>query len=60
MKKNLLSLSASVLFSMSVAVFGLASCSDKVYEEINTDPTKAAYITPASPLTYADCRCSEI
>ena len=54
MKKNLLSLSASVLFTLSVAVFGLASCSDKVYEEINTDPTKADHINPASQLTYAE------
>ena len=54
MKKNLLSLSASVLFSLSVAVFGLASCSDKVYEEINTDPTKASRVNPASQLSYAE------
>lgn len=54
MKKNLLSLSASVLFSLSVAVFGLASCSDKVYEEINTDPTKADHVNPASQLSYAE------
>ena len=32
----------------------LASCSDKVYEEINTDPTKAARINPASQLSYAE------
>ncbi len=54
MKKNLLSLSASVLFSLSVAVFGLASCSDKVYEDINTDPTKASRVNPASQLSYAE------
>ena len=54
MKKNLLSLSASVLLSLSVTVFGLASCSDKVYEEINTDPTKASRINPASQLSYAE------
>lgn len=54
MKRNLLSLSASVLFSLSVAVFGLASCSDKVYEEINTDPTKADHVNPASELSYAE------
>ena len=31
-----------------------ASCSDKVYEEINTDPTKADHINPASQLSYAE------
>ena len=31
-----------------------ASCSDKVYEEINTDPTKAATVNPASQLSYAE------
>lgn len=54
MKKNLLSLSASVLFSLSLAVFSLTSCSDKVYEEINTDPTKASLVNPASQLSYAE------
>ncbi len=54
MKKNLLSLSASVLFSLSFAVFGLSSCSDKVYEEINTDPTKADHVNAASQLSYAE------
>ena len=54
MKKNLLSLSASVLFSLSLAVFSLSSCSDKVYEEINTDPTKADHVNAASQLSYAE------
>ena len=54
MKKNLLSLSASVLFSLIFAVFGLSSCSDKVYEEINTDPTKADHVNAASQLSYAE------
>ena len=31
-----------------------ASCSDKIYEEINTDPTKAAQVNPASQLTYSE------
>ena len=42
------------LFIMFAAAAALASCSDKVYEEINTDPTKAAYVNPASQLTYAE------
>ncbi|MBQ7531951.1 MAG: SusD/RagB family nutrient-binding outer membrane lipoprotein [Paludibacteraceae bacterium] len=54
MKKNLLSLSTSVLLSLSAVVFGLASCSDKIYEEINTDPTKADHVNPSSQLTYAE------
>lgn len=54
MKKNLLSLSVSVLLSLSAAVFALSSCSDKVYEEINTDPTKASQVNPASQLSYAE------
>ena len=41
------------LFIMFAAVATLASCSDRVYEEINTDPTKASYVNPASQLTYA-------
>ena len=54
MKKNLFSLSASVLFTLSVAIFGLVSCSDKIYEEINTDPTKADHVNPASQLTFSE------
>ncbi len=54
MKKHLISLSARVLVCMSVAVFVLASCSDKIYEEINTDPTKADHINPSSQLSYAE------
>ena len=42
------------LFIMFAAVAVLASCSDKIYEEINTDPTKASYVNPASQLTYAE------
>ena len=38
----------------AIAVFGLASCSDKVYEDINTDPTKASHVNPASQLSYAE------
>ena len=42
-----------VLCTLSLCTFFVA-CSDKVYEEINTDPTKAAHINPASQLTYAE------
>ncbi len=38
----------------ALAVCVLPSCSDKIYEEINTDPTKADHINPASQLTYAE------
>ncbi len=54
MKKHLISLSERVLVCMSVAVFVLASCSDKIYEEINTDPTKADHVNPSSQLSYAE------
>ena len=47
-------MSERVLVCMSVAVFVLASCSDKIYEEINTDPTKADHINPSSQLSYAE------
>ena len=38
-----------------IAVMALAfvSCSDKVYEDINTDPTKADKVNPASQLSYS-------
>ena len=52
--KKIFSLSASVLFTLSVAVFGLTSCSDKVYEELNTDPTKSLTLDPSYQLAYAE------
>ena len=42
------------LFYIALCAIFFASCSDKVYEEINTDPTKADHINPASQLTYAE------
>ena len=42
------------LFILFAAAGILASCSDKIYEEINTDPTKADHVNPASQLTYAE------
>ena len=52
MKKNK-SFSVAVFALLATAVFALSACSDKIYEEINTDPTKADHINPASQLTYA-------
>ena len=42
------------LFYIAIMALAFVSCSDKVYEEINTDPTKADHINPASQLTYAE------
>lgn len=42
-----------ILYIVALAL-AFVSCSDKVYEEINTDPTKADSINPASQLTYAE------
>ena len=39
-----------ILFAFAAV---LVSCSDKVYEEINTDPTKAPEINPALQLSHA-------
>ena len=42
------------IFLMMVLAVSFVSCSDKVYEEINTDPTKASRVNPASQLSYAE------
>lgn len=42
------------LFILLAIAAVLVSCSDKIYEEINTDPTKADHINPAAQLTYAE------
>ena len=42
------------IFYIALCAMFFASCSDKVYEEINTDPTKADHINPASQLSYAE------
>jgi len=42
------------LFILLAFAAVLASCSDKIYEEINTDPTKADHVNPASQLTFAE------
>jgi len=42
------------LFILFASAAVLASCSDKIYEEINTDPTKADHMNPALQLTYAE------
>ena len=41
------------IFYIALCAIFFASCSDKVYEEINTDPTKADNVNPSSQLTYA-------
>ena len=46
MKKKLF-----ILFALAAV---LVSCSDKVYEEINTDPTKASQFNPALQLTFSE------
>ncbi|MBO4453819.1 MAG: SusD/RagB family nutrient-binding outer membrane lipoprotein [Paludibacteraceae bacterium] len=50
MKKNKL----FIIIGLCSVLCTLYSCSDKVYEEINTDPTKADHINPASQLSYAE------
>ena len=42
------------LFYIALCAIFFASCSDKAYEEINTDPTKAAQVNAASQLSYAE------
>ena len=42
------------IFYIALCAICFASCSDKVYEEINTDPTKADHVNPSSQLTYAE------
>lgn len=41
------------LFYIALCAIFFASCSDKVYEEINTDPTKAYSFNPSSQLSFA-------
>ena len=41
------------IFYIMALALAFTSCSDKIYEEINTDPTKADHINPASQLSYA-------
>ena len=41
------------IFYIALCAIFFASCSDKVYEEINTDPTKASTVNPSSQLSYA-------
>lgn len=42
------------LFIMFASVAVLASCSDKIYEDINTDKTKPTQGVPAAQLTFAE------
>lgn len=41
------------IFYIALCAIFFVSCSDKVYEELNTDPTRANNVDPASQLTYA-------
>ena len=41
------------LLSIALMALTFVSCSDKIYEEINTDPTKAAEVNPSLQLSYA-------
>ena len=41
------------LLYIAVMALAFVACSDKVYEDINTDPTKADKVNPASQLSYA-------
>ena len=42
------------IFLLVAAVAVFASCSDKVYEELNTDPTKSETLEPSYQLAYAE------
>jgi len=42
------------IFYIALCAVFFASCSDAIYEEINTDPTKADKVNPASQLSYAE------
>ncbi len=42
------------LFYIAVLAFAFVSCSDKVYEELNTDPTKTQTLDPSYQLAYAE------
>ena len=53
MKKNN-SFSVAVFALLATAVFALSACSDKVYEEINTDPTKVSQANPSAQLTFSE------
>lgn len=41
------------LLYIAVMALAFVSCSDKTYEEINTDPTKASSVNPALQLTHS-------
>lgn len=44
----------NIFMAIMASAMLFTSCSDKIYEEINTDPTKADRINPASQLTQAE------
>lgn len=43
-----------IIFAALAAMVVMTSCSDKIYEEINTDPTKSLEVNPSSQLTFAE------
>ena len=49
MKKNIF-----IIIGLCSVLCTLYSCSDKVYEEINTDPTKVSQANPSAQLTFAE------
>ena len=44
---------AAGLLALAVSAFALSSCSDKVYKDLNTDPTKALSMNPALQLSHS-------
>ena len=44
---------AAGLLALAVSAFALSSCSDKIYKDINTDPTKADHVNPALQLSHS-------
>ena len=55
MKSNSVNVLTALAISLLTALCAVSfsSCSDKVYEELNTDPTKAPEINPALQLSHA-------
>ena len=50
---GLTALAVSLLTALC-AVLALSSCSDKIYEDLNTDPTKSETLNPSYQLAYAE------
>lgn len=52
--KKYKSFSVAIYALLATAVFALSACSDSIYEEINTDQTKADHVDAAAQLSYAE------